>query len=46
MGRREGLAFFETSALPPGTKAEAPFRWWRKFPQIVQSGLRNRKASS
>ena len=22
-----GLAFFETSALPPGTKAEAPFRW-------------------
>ena len=22
-----GLAFFETSALPPGSKAEAPFRW-------------------
>ena len=22
-----GLEFFETSALPPGTKAEAPFRW-------------------
>ena len=26
-----GLAFFETSALPPGTKAEAPFRWCAEF---------------
>ena len=35
-----GLAFFETSALPPGTKAEAPFRWCAEsFHKLYESRL-------